>query len=483
MFEPGIGGLITLKLHNVTLVQALDAVREAYGYDYRRMDGGFVIVPPTIQISFYQVNYLDLERRGTSRTRVTSGEVSQAWGQSGQPGVNAPYAGNGGAGVISGGAAGGPNGPGTGDRAGDLAGSTIATRSQSDFWKELGESLKVLVGEKDGRQVVVNAQSGVVAVRATPSEQRAVRDYLTRIQDSMTRQVVLEAKIIEVDLSNGLQTGINWAAVARSGSQTYFAGQTVPQQGFNGNLLQQPQGTQRVGPGNPVTSLMTNTLGGAFTFAIDAANFNAFIQALGTQGHTRVLSSPRVSTLNNQKAVIKSGSDEFFVTNVYSSTVVGTSSATSSNVELTPFFSGIALDVTPQVAEDGVILHIHPTVSTVTEKDKLLTISNQTNNLPLAFSEVRESDSVVRAHSGQIVVIGGLMSSSRTTQDYRVPGLGDLPLIGNLFKSQQRTQAVSELVILLRPIVIGNDARWDDLVDEPLARARRLDPESVPDVK
>jgi MSHA biogenesis protein MshL len=148
--------------------------------------------------------------------------------------------------------------------------------------------------------------------------------------------------------------------------------------------------------------------------------------------------------------------------------VVGTSSATNLNVDLAPFFSGVALDVTPQISEDNqVILHIHPTVSQVTSNAQLLTVNGTTDNLPLALSQVRESDSVVKARSGQLIVIGGLMQTTHTAQTYAIPGVGSIPLIGNLFKSQQKTDIHSELVILLRPIVIENDSQWDSLTGEP----------------
>jgi MSHA biogenesis protein MshL len=192
-----------------------------------------------------------------------------------------------------------------------------------------------------------------------------------------------------------------------------------------------------------------------------------------------VLSSPRVSTLNNQKAVIKAGSDEFFVTGVSSNTVVGTASATNRDVELTPFFSGIALDVTPQISAEGeVILHIHPSVSDVSEKIKTLTVAGVTDSLPLAFSQTRESDSVVKAKSGQLIVIGGLMRTTKNKEDYRTPLLGDIPVLGNLFKSQQKSEIRSELVILLRPIVIDTDDQMKQLTDEPLERAMLLDPKA-----
>ena len=184
------------------------------------------------------------------------------------------------------------------------------------------------------------------------------------------------------------------------------------------------------------------------------------------QGETRVLSSPRVSTVNNQKAVIKVGEDQFFVTGVASGGALGAGGAatTQRNVQLTPFFSGIALDVTPQINEDGdVTLHIHPTVSEVTDDRKEITVGGETDVLPLARSDVRESDSIVRASSGQIVVIGGLMQTRLEDQTFSTPILGDIPVIGNLFRQTRQREAKTELVILLQPIVVDDDETWDGM--------------------
>jgi MSHA biogenesis protein MshL len=357
------------------------------------------------------------------------------------------------------------------DHVKEITGTSVSTRSSSDFWRDLEASLHAMVGTDGGRSVIVNSGSGLVAVRASPRELRDVTSFLEKLQRISTRQVILEAKIVEVDLNSAFQTGINWTALGKNGSQTYTGLQSGPQNGFGTSsttLLNQPSQQVTVGPGNAVTGAVTNTLGGAFTLAVNTADFASYIELLSAQGKTRVLSSPRVSTLNNQKAVIKSGSDQYFVTGIESNTVVGVSSSNNVNVDLAPFFSGVALDVTPQIAESGeVILHIHPTVSQVTTNIQALTVNNVTDSLPLALSQVRESDSVVKAMNGQLIVIGGLMQTTRTSQDYAMPGLGDIPLIGNLFKSQQKTDVHSELVILLRPIVIDNDAQWDSMTGEP----------------
>ncbi len=487
MIEPGVTGTLTLKLKNVTVPETLDAVRDAYGYDYRKMATGFVVVPPALQTRIFQINYLDVERRGTSRTRVTSGQISQ-----GAAPQQTTLQGSSGSSVMPQnqlseppGSVFGKNSDGRGGGVADITGTSISTRSASDFWHDLEVSLKLLVAADGGRGVVVNPQSGVIAVRGSPRELREVTEFLGKIQSVATRQVVLEAKILEVELSSGFQAGINWAAIGHAANTTIGGFASGPQQGFGStDLLTQPSASVNVSPGHPITSTVTNTLGSAFSLAVNSANFASYIELIGTQGKTRVLSSPRVSTLNNQKAVIKAGSDEFFVTGVSSSTVVGTSSATGLNVDLTPFFSGVALDVTPQIAADGeVILHIHPTVSEVTEKVKQISASGQTDVLPLAYSQVRESDSVVKAKSGQLIVIGGLMRTTKLVQDYKMPGLGDIPVLGNLFKSQQRTEVHTELVILLRPVVVESDQQWKELTDEPLARAVEIDPKAAGGVR
>jgi len=459
LIHPEVAGRISLTLKHVTVEEALDAVRDLYGYDWRRVSTGYMILPATLQTRVFHLNYLDLNRGGISTTRISSGQVSQ--------GGTAQY-GNGATGTTP-----APTQSSTGDLM-DTTGTAVLTFNKSQFWKGIETDLKLLVGDKPDRNVVINPQSGVIVVHAMPNELRSVGDYLTKTEASVTRQVVLEAKIVEVELSDAYQAGVNWASVLKNGNQQYFIGQTSPPAGFDVNPLT-PTGTPvTIGPGNPVNSIVNTTLGGAFTLAADFADFNAFIELLSVQGQTRVLSSPRVSTLNNQKAVIKAGSDEFFVTGVHSNTTTGTATSTTLDVEITPFFSGVALDVTPQVSDDNsVLLHIHPSVSEVTDQTKKLQFSGQTDVLPLAFSQIRESDSIVRAKSGQVIVIGGLMREIKERNKYKTPILGDIPALGRLFRSEQEQSRTVELVILLRPLVAG-DEDWPALVQEPLNRADAL---------
>jgi MSHA biogenesis protein MshL len=460
MVRPDVGGRISIAIRNVTLEDALESLRDLYGYDYRHTARGYVIGAATLQSRVFHLDYLDLDRRGVSTTRVSSGQITQS-----------NYNGSSGSGpAVAGADESSENGNTTSSV---MTGTAVRSQNDSDLWTALAADLHAIVGDQPGRSVVINRQSGVILVRAMPGELRDVADYLERTAASVQRQVILEAKIVEVELSDAYQAGINWTAVFTSGNQTYTLGHHAPP-GFDGDLLAPPGTTVPTVPGNPVTGFVNNALGGALTIAADFTDFNAFIELLGVQGRTRVLSSPRVSTLHNQKAVIKAGSDEFFVTKVTSNVVVGTSTSTSRDVELTPFFSGVALDVTPQIAADGgVILHVHPTVSDVNDQVKTLTIAGSTDTLPLAFSQIRESDSIVKARSGQVIVIGGLMRETRNNQQYKTPLLGDVPGVGRLFRSERKQAKTTELVILLRPLVVS-DSDWAGLVSEPNERLDSL---------
>ena len=466
--HPKVAGRISLSMKSVTVSEVLDVISDVYGYAYRETPTGFVVLPATIQTRIFQIDYLNLRRSGISRMTVSSGQITG--GGSGGGGNRTSGGGSSQSGQT--GASGGSRSPQGGS--GQIAGSGIETSYQADFWSELQETLEEIIGEQSGHQVVVNSQSGVVVATAMPEQLRRVEEYLEAVQSIAQRQVIIEAKIIEVQLSEGYQAGINWISVAQnSNGDSFTFAQATPPAEFGGDLDDLGGTPILLKPGAVATQLATTTLGGAFAMAFDVGDFNSLIELLSVQGETRVLSSPRVSTLNNQKAVIKAGSDEFFVTNVTSQTVTGTASSTSRDIELTRFFSGIALDVTPQIGADGnIILHIHPTVSDVTDQQKVITVSGQSDTLPLAFSEIREADSIVRAKSGQIIVIGGLMRNTSKTDVFGMPILRHIPGIGRLFRSERQIESKTDLVILLKPIVADNDGVWTKLADDSLQRIR-----------
>ncbi|OGV77775.1 MAG: pilus (MSHA type) biogenesis protein MshL, partial [Methylotenera sp. RIFCSPLOWO2_02_FULL_45_14] len=454
LIHPDVTGSISVNLKDVTVFEALDSLRDLYGYEYK-VDGSRIFIEsPAIQTRVFQVNYIVGQRRGTSDTRVTSGSVSggsNLQGQQGQQGQQMQL---------------GQQGAG-GNRTA-LVSTSIATTSNNDFWKDLSESLNGIVGTENGRRVIVNLQSGVIVVRAMPNEVRNVEAFLRLMQVSIERQVILEAKILNVQLNDLSQSGVNWAVFGSSGRNTAIVGNlnanTQLASSGNGDLI---SGDLGASAGNLIANAATTALGGPlFAVALQGANFAALLQFLETQGDVQVLSSPRIATINNQKAVLKVGTDEFFVTGVSSSTTASTGATTTvPEVTLQPFFSGITLDVTPQIdKDDNIILHMHPSISQVSTVNKLVNLGGTSGqlNLPLASSNVSETDSIVRTRDGRVIAIGGLMTESSISTKSKVPGLGDIKGIGAAFRQRGATNTKSELVILLKATVVQGQDSWKD---------------------
>ena len=452
--HPNTQGVITLNLKNVNIEEVMQSVRDIYGMEYRRTATGYEVLANTLESRIYRINYLNVQRKGASQIRVSSGQISESKNNGQNTGND------------------NQNSQSEDARRATVSGSQVNTYSQSDFWLELSTALRAIVGEEGGRKVVVNAHSGVVVVRAMPSELREVEAYLKTTQNIIQRQVILEAKILEVELKDAFQSGINWTALLTSGGKSITIGQTGGGSVFNGGNASQLAGLSGIFSPSALGDALqstTGSFGGVFTAALDLGDFKAFIEALEAQGNVHVLSSPRVSTINNQKAVIKVGTDEFFVTDINTETNDNSNVLNQTvDVELTPFFSGVALDVIPQINESGdVTMYVHPSVSEVTEQEKQIDITTRdTLSVPLAMSTIRESDSIVRANSGQVVVIGGLMQNIVANKDSGVPLLKHLLLVGGLFRHEQKGMRKSELVILLKPIVVEDDQVWSQYLQQ-----------------
>lgn len=429
--SPEIKGNVTLSLKRVTLEQVLQSLEDTYGFAYNTIPGGYEILPNTLKTQIYKVNYLELQRKARSNMTVSSGEVTAV----NSTGTNTPTAG---------GVGGNMSGSINSNQNYSAVIGDVETKSELNFWKSLQSTLQNIVGKKDSRTVTVNSAAGIIVVYAAPRELKQVERYLDMVQNSMDRQVVLEAKILEVNLSNEFQMGIDWKLFGASlNALSNFPEVDIQQADFPN------------------------------AFSVDVhwnpKDFTSVIQALETQGNIQVLSSPRVSAMNNQKAAIKVGFDEFFVTNVSQNQNIVTSSLVTQpilNVNLTPFFSGITLDVTPQIDANGqVTLHIHPAISLVKDQRKVIDLGSQGGilNLPLANSTIRESDTIVHAKDGQVVVIGGLMQDNTTEGIGQVPWFGNIPFLGTLVRATKQTSQKSELVILLRPTIVNSKKNNRDL--------------------
>jgi MSHA biogenesis protein MshL len=477
LLAPDVSGSVTLNLKNVTVREALETLRDLYGYEFRVQGTRIYIQSNTMQTRIFQINYLAGKRHGQSDVRVTSGSIttSNTTGST-TPGTNLPTSTS-----------------GTTTMSGPPS-SQISTSTNSDFWHELTQALNAIVGKEDGRSVIINAASGVVLVKALPAEIRSVENYLRLTQAIAERQVMLEAKIIEVALSEEFQSGVNWASfnrfsVGMVNPGTRLASSTNSNPALVSNTaprLTSTTGLMTLTPGSAATAgsvVASAASSGLFGMAFQSASFAALLNFLETQGNTQVLSSPRIATVNNQKAVLKVGTDEFFVTNVSSAvTSSGTSNVTTPTITLQPFFSGIALDVTPQIdAENNIVLHVHPSISVVTEKQKTIDLGTTlgTFTLPLANSTVNETDSIVRVQDGNIVAIGGLMKQSQLADASGLPGSTGSSGIGLLFGARESYRRKSELVVLIKPTIIRNESSWKDDLVETQTRIQQLDPRTA----
>lgn len=467
LMHPDVAGTLSVTLRGVTVAEALESIRDVYGYDFKMEGRRITIYAPTLQTRIFTVNYPNSQRVGNSELRVASGAALQS---------------------VTSGSAATPSSTPASNNGQQPESSRVLTTSKTDFWAELAGAARGLIGSGEGRSVIISPQAGIMAVRAMPDELRQVDKFLKAAQIAVERQVMLEAKIVEVELRDGFQSGVNWAAFGTEGASTVVAGVLGSGVATTNALL---QSGNTVLPGVvPIPSVAAG--GGLFGLALATSRFAAVLGFLETQGDVQTLSSPRVATLNNQKAVLKVGSDEFFVTGVTGgSTTVASSNTgatiTSPTIALTSFFSGISLDVTPQI-DDGsnVTLHVHPSVTTVTEKTKQVDLGSIGNyRLPLAFSSVNETDTLVRIQDGSIVAIGGLMQMETSRNASGVPGTTDLPVLSSLFGNRANTGRKKEVVVLIKPTIIRTAQDWEaqtrrtraalDDMDAVRARVIRID--------
>ena len=495
---------VSVNLKDVTVFEALDTIREMYGYEYK-VDGTRIFVqPPSLQIKVFQVNYIPGMRRGVSDLQVIGGASGGSSGSSSGGGGGNTSGGTGGGGSSS-------SGGSSGSYA-SIQATGLTSSSKADVWGEVEDTLRTVLGCQipkkqgeisgkvsssgnasradvtslgdttseervrgvdgctDGRSLNINQMSGIILVRGMPSELRFIEGMLHSMQLNIERQVMIEAKIIDVTLNSESQQGINWAGFQHNLHRFSVGADTSSINGSTSNggavkattTLGQLLGTGLVGTASA-------PFAAGLGIALQIRNFSALINFLQTQGEVNVLSSPRISTLNNQKAVLKVGSEESFVTSI---TAPLTSTASNNGINPTvaqaslvyqPFFSGISLDVTPQIDDaDNITLHVHPMVNTITEKSKIAQPTSDSQVVPFAVNTISETDSVVKTKDGQVIVIGGLMTESAQDIRSKVPGAGDAPAVGALFRKGAQRLVKRELVILLKPTIVKDESIWTD---------------------
>ncbi len=440
VISPDVQGEITLNMKDVTINEILTAIRQIYGFEFEKTAYGYNIFMPRLETRMFMIDRLDIERTGTSSMYVSSPKDSGSTSSGGSSG-----------GGGSGGGGGGSSG-----------GTSVSTHVKTDFWTNLKETIEAIIsteslaaGLNRGRRggttipsghVVINKDSGLIVVRGYPQQLRQVEAYLNKTQKTLQRQVIIEAKILDVELNAQNASGINWSAL----SSTLIDTRRYNLSFSNGETSK----TQMSGTGSQSMTLgLTRTNG----------HFGSVLNLLEGQGKISVLSSPRISTLNNQKAVIKVGTDSFYSTSANSSSLTGSQAAVqnTSNVSLQSFFSGIALDVTPQISSDEQItLHIHPVITDITAEEQNIVVAGQKTILNAPSTRTREADTIVRAKNGQIIIIGGLMQSGVKMMDSK-PNLSDnLGVINDLLGQKNHQKSNKELIILLKPVIVEDDT-WE----------------------
>ena len=448
LLHPDVAGTLSVTLRGVTVLEALEAIRDVYGYDFKMEGRRITVYAPTLQTRIFTINYPQSQRVGSSELRISPGSALQSNAGRTVSSTLTPAAGS----------------------ASQTDGTRVLTTSKTDFWSELAGAVRGLIGSAESRSVIASPQAGIMAVRAMPDELRQVEKFLKAAQTAVERQVMLEAKIVEVELRDGFQSGIDWSALRLGSGSTSALGV------LSGSSNRLVSGNRANLPGFSATGVPSLSDGvslppagaGLFGLAIATTGFQAVLGFLETQGDVQILSSPRIATLNNQKAILKVGVEDFFVTNVSGGTVAASIAGTSAgttlpSLTLTPFFSGITLDVTPQIDEgSNIALHVHPSVTIVTEKTKQIDLGSiGSYRLPLASSSVNESDTVVRIQDSNIVAIGGLMQIESNRSSSGLPGTRDNPVFSSIFGNRANTGRKKEVVVLIKPTIIRTAEDWE----------------------
>lgn len=445
--HPEVSGNISLNLQDVTAQEIFDALYKMYGYRVDKQGTVYYVYPAGVHTETLPINYIFLKRISDTSVNITNNTVSNTTSDSSDFSDSSDSS----------------SFDSSSDSSGESSsGTNVNTTSESDFWTELQKTLQSIIGQGEGRMVSVNPQAANVTVRGTPDEISAVRNFLSITEQSLRRQVVIEAKILEVSLNENYSQGIEWSKI------------------FNGNSEESKLISTNSGWLGGVTDSVYSVLGGGVKLDLSDQKYSALVTLLKTQGDVSTLSSPRITALNNQKAVMKIGKDSYFLTDIStdsSSTSSTENNLVSSDYDFEPFFSGVALDVIPQISEDGkVIMHIHPAVIEVQEDKKVVRINGQDSELPFASSDIRETDTLVEANSGDIIVIGGLMRQDKGELESKVPLLGDIPYLGELFTNKVRYDNKSELVILLKPVIVGGNT-WNEELNRSLKLLEKWYPE------
>jgi len=398
VIEPDVKGMCTVDLRDVALLKALEYILEPLDYTFKIEEKTIYVSKPKLETKIFSLNYVALKKIGISSVVGSVGGGSSS----------------------------------TTGGSGEYRSVEVKTETEADIWKNIEENLKAMLS-KDGK-VVVNRQALLVQVADYPKYLKNISAFLEAVEGSLHKQVMIEAKIVEVQLNDTSREGVNWQFIEGRIGEFFINAKQVF---LNPNILTVPSATQAT-----ATTPYFRLFVGNKHLNID----NTFIDLLKTQGNVNVVSSPRIATLNNQRAVIKVARQDVYFDEQQSVGAVSTTLAT-----YTPKFItvGLMLDVTPQIDNNGnIVLNIHPML---TEK---VDVAQSPSGSSVPILDVREADTLVRVREGETVIIGGLIKDRKRLADTGTKGLMDLPLIGWLFRLKESETQKNELVVFLTPRII-----------------------------
>ncbi len=414
---PDVEGEVNVHLVEVPADQALEGILDQAGLGYEVVNSVLIIHKQGMVTRWFTFDYPVTEREGRGELEISSSGGQSSGSSGGQGGENQNK-------------------------------SHVTSTATMRIWPEIMESLKTLVfdgattnaqsggGEQSistnvadgmGRSLVVSPMAGIIEVTAEFDRVQRVDGLLGRLSNSLQRQVAIEVKIMEVNLDEASETGIDWSTLTGTDVESAL------------------HATSEGPPGG----------GDYFQFVVDSKHLAGTLQALETYGNIKTLSTPRITTLNNQKAVVRVVREDVYYEAQVAPAVISNGVATDPVISYTPrsFSIGVILDVTPQVSADGMItLNVHPTISDVVG----IAVSPNADQSPIL--SIRELDTVGKVQAGQTLVIAGLLSQRSQSKRSGIPYLKDIPLLGNLFSTTSIHHHDVELVMLLTPVLLNDDA-------------------------
>ena len=468
--HPGITGVVTLNAIEQTLPQLLSRISRQVDMRWELDGPNLIVMPDSPYLHTYRIDYVNMERTSIGTVGVSS-----------QIGTGGGTAGGGGA---------------AGGTGGNTSSTTVRNTSDNKFWTTLEKNIKDILHETDkvlptGAQpspvqaltgapgsappaptapnvtfreaasVIINAEAGLVIVRATSRQHEKIQEFLDQVLANTRRQVLIEATIAEVQLNNQYQQGIDWSALRTQGL-TAISGSQIS----SGNVSTTPQFPPGINVTPPTSLPSAFAIPNLLTLAVSrGTNIAGVLQLLESFGTVRVLSSPKLSVLNNQTALLRVVDNVVYFT-VQVTVVPGgpnQNATTATNTSPVTVPVGFVMNVTPQISDnDTILLNVKPTttrvVRFVSDPNPDLLKAGIPNLIPQL--RMREMESLIKVNSGQIAVLGGLIEDSVNDIEDTIPIVNAIPFIGSLFSSRNRNNTKTELVVFLRPVVV-KDASID----------------------